>query len=195
LQQALQELQIGGTQFNVLGPGMTSELWRKRLLYTVMSLFVAWHSLALIIPPLPDNSDSIQFLRSILNPYLTLFRLDNGWAFFAPDVGKGQQLHYIVEDAARKDHKIVPYGDRGPFDPAAIWYRIWYDVVIDMPDDYAQGAGDIFCRKHADMNPVAITLLRVDEQEFTPADHLAGKHPLDPEFVQVSTVKRVACPH
>jgi hypothetical protein len=174
---------------------MTSELWRKRLLYTVMSLFVAWHSLALIIPPLPESSASIQFLRSILGPYLTLFRLDNGWAFFAPEVGKGQQLHYIVEDAAGNDHKIVPYGQWGTFHPAEIWYRIWYDVITDMPDDYAEAGGTFLCGRHADMNPVAITLLRVDEQDFTPADHLAGKHPLDPEFVKVSTVKRVICPH
>ena len=49
--------------------------WRQRLTYLVMSVFVAWHTLAMVIAPAPDSSVLVGTLRAALQPYLTLFKL------------------------------------------------------------------------------------------------------------------------
>src|SRR5258708_22597475 len=72
--------------------------WRQRLTYLVMSAFVAWHTLAMVIAPAPESSVLVQTLRAALQPYLTLFRLDNPWNFFAPTIG-GARLRYPLDDA------------------------------------------------------------------------------------------------
>jgi len=81
--------------------------WRQRLTYLVMSAFVAWHTLAMVIAPAPESSVLVGTLRAALQPYLTLFKLDNPWNFFAPVIG-GTELHYSVEDAAGAHHNFTP---------------------------------------------------------------------------------------
>jgi hypothetical protein len=65
---------------------------------------------------------------------------------------------------------------------------------MDKPDVYGDLAAAFFCRKHAALHPVSIILLDAEQtRDFTPEDQLNGKHPLDPEFVTVTTVKKIAC--
>jgi hypothetical protein len=82
--------------------------WRQRLTYLVMSAFVAWHTLAMVIAPAPASSVLVGTMRAALQPYLTLFGLDNRWDFFAPTIGSGSELHYSVEDAAGARHSFTP---------------------------------------------------------------------------------------
>ncbi len=56
---------------------MTAKVWRERMIYAAMSLFVAWHTLAMIVAPAPGESDLIKGLRIVLDPYLHFLRLDN----------------------------------------------------------------------------------------------------------------------
>jgi len=172
---------------------MTSGLWRKHVIYTVMSLFVAWHTLAIAIAPAPRGV-AVQSLRAVLDPYLVLFRLNNKWDFYAPNVGKGHQLRYIIEDAAGKRHPFVPTDELNWYHPTYWWFRAWYDAILDAPEIHGNSVAARLCRKHASLHPVSVTLLRLEEQDFSPADHLNDKHPLDPEFVTVSTLRRIRCP-
>jgi hypothetical protein len=72
-----------------------------------------------------------------------------------------------------------------------LWY--WFDAIVANPDIYADAAGAYLCRKHAALRPVSVIMLAMEPGEFTPEDRLAGKHPTDPEFVTITTVKRVSC--
>ena len=173
---------------------MNSDVWQKRLLYVVLSLFLAWHTVAIAIAPAPDASEAVQSLRAVFDPYLTLFRLNNKWDFYAPEIGKGHQLRYTIEDAAGQRQAFVPAEELSWWSPTYWWFRAWYDTIISAPQDHGDYAAAFFCRKHAALRPVWITLLKLDEEEFSPADHLKGKHPLDPEFISVSTLKRIRCP-
>jgi hypothetical protein len=168
--------------------------WRERLLYLAMSVFVVWHTLAIVVAPAPDSSVMVQSLRRLLHPYLSLFRLDNKWDFYAPNIGKGHQFRYIVEDAAGTSRTFMPTDDLNPYHPMHWWFRAWYDAIIDQPDVYGDAAAARLCRQHAALQPVAVTLLSLEEKDFSPADHLSGKHPLDSDFVTVNTLKRVKCP-
>ena len=167
--------------------------WRQRLTYLVMSAFVAWHTLAMVIAPAPESSVLVQTLRAALQPYLTLFRLDNPWNFFAPTIG-GAQLRYSLEDADGAQHTFMPTKQLNWFHSDFIWFRDWHYAIMDNPELYADRAGALLCRKHASLRPVSITFVQYEQRSFTPADQLSGKHPMDPEFVSVNAVKTVQCP-
>jgi hypothetical protein len=172
---------------------MISKQWRERLTYAAMSVFVVWHTLAMVIAPAPDNSLTVQSLRSVFQPYLSLFRLDNLWDFFAPNVGHGSDFRYVIEDSAGNSQTFFPTADLNWFHPRHLWFRAWYIAVMENPELHADAAAAIFCRKHASLHPVSITLQQFQEGDFKPADHLKGKHPMDPEFVTVNTLKQFEC--
>lgn len=174
---------------------MISKAWRERLIYGVMSAFVTWHTLAMMIAPAPDHSAAVQSVRGWFQPYLTFFRLDNLWDFFAPNVNRLSDLHYIIEDAAGNRHTFAPGADLRWFYPTSIWFKAWYYAIMEEPDLYADPAAAVLCREHASLHPVAITFQEFQEGDFKPEDELAGKHPLDLEFVTINAVKRVPCPN
>jgi hypothetical protein len=180
---------------------MMAKVWRERVTYVAMSLFVAWHTIAMVVAPAPSTSDLIKGLRIVLDPYLHFFKLDNEWNFFAPDVGEegrdplGVILRYVIEDEAGTLHRFDPGAGLNWFHPSSIWFPGWYHAVLESPDDFGEEFAALFCREHAELHPVTITLLEVDEQSYGPLDRLRGKQPLDPEFVKVVTVKSFECPH
>jgi hypothetical protein len=173
---------------------MIWQQWRARLAYAAMSVFLAWHTAAIVIAPVPEDSVLIQTLRVPFQPYTSFFRLDNLWDFFAPNVGSPSELRYIVEDTDGNQHSFVPAKDLNWFHPYFFWSYSWYNSIMDEPETYADAAGQIFCNKHASLQPVSILFLEAESNDFAPEDELAGKHPMDPKFVTVNTLRLVVCP-
>jgi hypothetical protein len=172
---------------------MISKQLQERLTYAAISVFLAWHALALMIAPLPDSSLK-KSMHGVLHPYLRLFRLDNTWDFYAPNVGSGLQFRYVVEDGGGKQHTFKPTDDYGWFHPSYWWFRAWHNVIMDAPDLHGDLAVVLLCKKHHSLNPVSITLKKVQQNDFSVEDHLTGKHPMDTEFVTESELKRATCP-
>jgi hypothetical protein len=166
--------------------------WQQRLTYLAMSAFVTWHTLAMVVAPAPDSS-VMRTVRPVFQPYLTFFRLDNPWNFFAPIIA-GSQLRYSVEDAAGVSHSFTPSEQLNWFHPDFIWFWEWYYAIIGEPELYADRAGALLCRKHALLHPVSITFVEYEQGDFTPADQLSGKHPTDSEFITANAIKTVQCP-
>jgi hypothetical protein len=169
--------------------------WRNRLTYLVMSLVVGWHTLAMVVAPAPDSSVLVQSLHLLLQPYLSLFRLDTHWNFFAP-VGKHAQFRYVIEDSVGNKHIFVPTEESNLSLPAYVWWRefkYFDDGIMESPEALADTAGALLCRRHASLQPRSVTLVEVTEQDFWPEDELRGKHPLDPEFVIIDSLRRIEC--
>jgi hypothetical protein len=173
---------------------MISKRWRVRLAYTAMSLFVAWHTLAMVVAPAPDNSVIVQAIRLLLQPYLTLFYLDNKWGFYAPDIDPGKQFRYVIEDSAGQRHTFVPADELSWLHPGYWWFSQWYVAIMDSPNVYGDFATAWFCRKHALLHPVSITMLGIQGKDFWPDDYLSGKQRMDPEFLTVNTLITAECP-
>jgi hypothetical protein len=169
---------------------MIWQRWRAGLLYAAMSVFVAWHTLAMVVAPASSSSALAQSLRTVLNPYLTFFELDHTWRFFSPDVARGDQLRYIIVDAYGRPHTFVPSENWRWFSTAMLG---WDQSVLDQPDLYAEPLAKFYCREHASLRPVSITFLQVKEKTFTPEDHLNGAHPLGPGFTTVHAVRKIRC--
>lgn len=152
---------------------VSSRQWRERLSYAAMSLLVIWHTLAMVVAPSPD-SELTWSARKLFEPYLTLFMLENGWSFFAPDVSSHPEFRYIVEDAAGQRHTFVPSERWNQF--RLTWVRDWYRYmrVMDSPEIYADAAAAALCREHVSLQPIAITFLKIEPKDFSPADQLAG---------------------
>ena len=174
---------------------MIAKRWRERLTYAAMSVMVAWHAAATVIAPAPANSVIAVTLRPIFEPYLSLFRLDNPWDFFAPTVEYGSELRYVIDDANGTRHTFVPTQDLSWYHPGYFWFRSWYYGIMDDPDVYAESAAAWFCRQHAALRPVLITFAEYQQKDFAPEDHLSGKRPMDPEFATAKVLKRVPCPN
>ena len=172
---------------------MISQLWRERLTYIAMSAFVAWHTLAMVIAPAPNVSAVETSLRSVFQPYLSLFRLDNQWDFFAPNPNRLAEFRYTIEDAAGNRHTFVPASELSWLRPEDIWFKSWHYAIFEAPEVHTEFAAALLCRKHAELHPVSITLLQALQEDFAPDDYLEGKRPLDPEFVTVTTLKRAQC--
>jgi hypothetical protein len=169
---------------------MIWQRWREGLTYAAMSIFVAWHTLAMVVAPASGSSAIAQSLRVVLDPYLTLFELDHTWRFFAPDIARGDQLRYVIADAYGQRHTFVPSDKWNWFYTALLG---WDQMVVDEPDTYAPPLAAYLCREHAALRPLSVTFLQVKEKPFKPEDHLNGGRPLDPQFTTVHAVRRIRC--
>lgn len=175
---------------------MSSTPWRDRLTYLAMSLVVGWHSFAMVVGPAPGNSTLVQSLRPLVQPYISLFRLDTSWNFFAP-VGKHTQFRYVIEDTEGQEFTFMPTEETHRSLSSYVWWREFkylYEGVMESPETRGDHVAELLCQKHAALRPFAVTLLEIQEQDFWPEDHLLGKRPLDPEFVNVNTLRRIQCP-
>jgi hypothetical protein len=179
----------------VAAPSVSWTGWRSRLKVLAMSLVVAWQSLAILVPPAPADSETVQALRYVLEPYLALFRLDNGWAFFAP-IGKHAQFRYVIKDGEGIDHTFLPTEEPATSISKYVWWREWkylFDGIMNAPQNRTASVGLLLCREHPELDPLFVTLLQIQEENYQPEDLLNGKRPLDPEFTSVIAMARVSC--
>jgi hypothetical protein len=172
---------------------MNSKRWRGRLAYTALSVFLGWHTLALVLAPVPDGSATAQSIRPLFQPYLSLLHLDNKWDFYAPSVGRGRQFRYVIEDSAGKRHTFSPAEELNWFYPDYWWFKAWHDAITDYPEIHGELAAALLCRKHASLHPISITLLGIQEEDFLREDYLGGKRPTDSEFVTENTLTTSEC--
>lgn len=159
-----------------------------------MSLFLGWHTVAIMLAPVPANNVIAQSFRDLFQPYLTLTAINTTWDFFSP-VGDGLQFRYVIEDADGNEHTFTPILEVNWFTPNHRWDERIFELLMATPEILGDYYTKFFCRKHALLRPVAITLLRIEEEAFGPQDHLLGKHRTkDPEYFTETTLLRADCP-
>ena len=173
---------------------MISKTWRDRLIYSVMSLFLGWHTIAIMFTPVPENNVIVKSFRNLFQPYLSLTGIDTNWDFFSP-VGPGWEFRYVIKDSDRNDHTFTPITEVNWFTPNHRWDEKIFGEIIREPGIYGDYFAKFFCRKHAALRPLAITLFLIQEEAFSPQDHLLGMHRTkDPEYFSVVTLKYADCP-
>jgi hypothetical protein len=169
------------------------KLWRGRATYAAMSMFVAWHTLAIVYGPAQHRRIGVRVLSSVLHPYLTLLAQDNTtWTFFAPRIDGGYQFRYRLEAADGTHFMFIPIEDESRYSPHFWWIRGWQNAIVYNSEINADLAGRLFCRKHRSLQPIAVTLM-IEKKDFTPQNYLRGSHPLDHKFFSEQIVKRIPC--
>ena len=91
-------------------------------------------------------------------------------------------------------HTFIPEDRLSQLHPNSIWFKDRYKEVMRSPDLYGDAMAREICREHAELRPVSVTLLGVDQQDFRPEDRLDGKSPFDDEFLDINTLRTVQCP-
>jgi len=165
----------------------------QRLTYAAMSILLVWHTFAMVIGPAPESLIT-EAARDLAQPYLTFFRLQHPWDFFAPTVDPGYHFSYVIEDKAGEKHTFTPADRLNNLHPISIWMKDRYTKIMTVPEAYGDAAGAALCLEHASFNPVNVTLLEIQHKEFWPPDLLHGKLPSDAEFVSAKTLRTVTCP-
>lgn len=170
------------------------EHWRGPIVYALMSVFVTWHALCLIVAPAPTGSAIAKSLRPWVGQYLGVIDLNVGWGFFAP-VGMTAEIRYVVIDDSGKKHTFMPTRGLPWYHPSKLWIRDRYRSISSNPEKFGDALIQDFCTKHAALNPTAIELIRVEQtKDFLPQHQLAGKNALDPEFATTTTLRAGSCP-
>jgi hypothetical protein len=176
------------------GAGMIWKGWRDRLIYLAASLFLAWHTIAMMLTPVPAQNVIVQAFRNLFHPYVTLLGIDANWNFFSP-IGASYQWRYVIEDADGNKHTFKPITEINWLSPAHRWYEKILQEPMISPDLYGDYFAKFFCRKQAALRPVAITLVAVEEGEFRPQDYLLDKNrTTDAEYLTETPVLRALCP-
>jgi hypothetical protein len=65
---------------------------------------------------------------------------------------------------------------------------------MDSPDSYGEFAMAWFCRQQPALHPTSISLVTIEQLEFTRDDYLSGKNPMDSDFVTENTLAAAECP-
>jgi len=164
-----------------------------RLALIAMSALLIWHTAAMITGPSPPSAMT-DAARAVLDPYMTLLRLDNVWGFFAPNVKLGSHFSYVIEDAQGQTTTFTPADTLNRFHPNYIWLRDRYMRIMENPDVYGDVTGAELCLKHASLNPAKVSLVQRTQKPFGPHHQMDGQHPYSPEFVTEKTVRTVDCP-
>jgi len=161
---------------------LIAKRWRERLGYLALSLFIGWHTIAMMLVPVPQNNPIVRAFRALYQPYLTSLGLDTTWDFFSP-IGWGHQFAYVIEDADGKEHAFMPILEVNWLLATRRWSERVFETVMNEPHLYGGYFAAAYCRKHASLKPVAVTLLEIPESRYWPDDHLSGNRPNDPAYM------------
>lgn len=174
---------------------MTWTLWRNRFVCLTMSAFVAWHTVSILVAPIPYGSDALLWVHGVFRPYMTLFRLESSWGFFT-QVPKLPMFRYIVESEDGQQHTITPIREFKWYNPRTNWIERTFMAMSLDPEPLRIGSYylPILCKRHADLKPVSITFTTVTGNDFTRDDFLAGYRPDDPDFTTVEQLMYAECP-
>lgn len=160
--------------------------------YVLASLFLIWHTLALVIGPAP-GSELMSKIYPAFVPYLNGFNLNNQWGFFAPDPHAGSLLRYGLEtrDGERQVFHLTE--NLGREDADFLRYTSLYLTLIRQPQSYMKAAAKYLCRRHRALKPLAIQFFAGHQLRIGPEQFVAGSRPLQDDYMSVEYFEPIAC--
>lgn len=164
---------------------------RRRIIVVTQSLFLLWHSLALVVGPAP-GSYSMGKIYPAFKPYLEFLQMDNSWGFFSPEPGPGIVLRYDIEDTSGREYHFKPF--EGTDRTGSIGLRrsaLGYRLSLD--DSFKESFARLLCRKHANLASVKVRLILIRQKLLSPEAYASGHRPLDEDFIRADPSEPYAC--
>ena len=169
---------------------------RQKILYLIASVFLIWHTFALLIGPAPQSYIRDNLL-GIYEPYLSVFRLNNAWAFYAPEPDLGGVLNYKVLDNDGNEHQFDIYHDYlDRWSASYFRYNAFFNNIEWNSAEYRRYRKSYIqylCRKHSNLSPKSIALIRIAQIPLSPEDYINGARPLDPDFTESRPSEPTRC--
>lgn len=160
----------------------------RRLGYALFSLFILWHVAAITIVGPFSKSYLRDGLMQVFGGYLSFFKLDRSWPFYAPNPAYGRIMRYETIDGDGKRALYPLTQARDKFDHAYFRYTNFYFYLFNNPQ-YSKARGyDVsvaryLCGQHANDKTVAINFIVLNQKRLTYLDYQQGKRPQDPDFL------------
>lgn len=143
-----------------------------------LSVFLLWHSVALLIGPMP-SSYLMERVYPIFRPYMQTLHLTNPWGFFAPNPSAGRFIRYSVIDAQGRSHAF-PFTEVIPrSDPTYLSLEKMSSVMDKNKPSLLASVAQRLCRQHAALQPVRIEFTRMQLRRLTTEEFERGARALD----------------
>jgi hypothetical protein len=163
----------------------------SRWLWPTGLVLAFWQAVMILLGPAPGS-----YLKSLVDPYtlpyLRLLNLDNRWAFFAPNPGRGRlvSVRYGWNDGTVRTAELTRALDR--WHPAYLRYTSLLSDIHDGRPGYVESAAHHLCRLY----PQARTVQFVIELQLAPSaeEVVGGLSPLDERFLEREDLAPVDCP-
>lgn len=158
--------------------------YRRRVGYVVGSVFLLWHTTAILLGPWPASYWRAQVYAPFQN-YLTLFFGENMWAFFAPGAIFGQLVRYEVETPSGSFSgdltRNLPHRDPNYFRMTAMW-----DKASSNYAGYERSYARHLCAALAHLQPTKLRFVGFSLKSLPPRLYLEGRRPLDDDMLKRS---------
>ena len=165
----------------------------KTLKLVAASVFVVWHTLAIVLAPAPASAAVLALYR-FTRPYVHFFNLNNQWKYFVR-IGYGGNVDYAVDGAeGEKARFTMP----PQYDHRNLAYFQYFHIQNELfggnpPQDLLKDLAHYYCRKHAVLNPRRVEFILRIQKEIKPDDFAKGFSPSDATFVREATLAPVEC--
>lgn len=163
----------------------------------ILSIFIVWHALAIVFVGPFSYSHLRSSLMTYFHGYLTFFRLDHSWPFYAPNVFRGSILKYETTSQSGET-KIYPLTQaKKKFNHAYFRYTNFYsylfsDLEYTKKRGYDKEVVRYLCSRH-DENITQINFILLLQKPFSHVDYQNGKRPLDKEYLEKSVIGPYSC--
>ena len=164
----------------------------------ILTVFLVWHAVGISIVGPFSRSSLRDGLMNLYQDYLAFFHLDRSWPFYAPNPFPGSILSYetVSYSGDTKSYPLTQARDK--FDHAYFRYTNFYAYLFSDPKytalrGYDKSVARYLCRQHRAENLTAINFVLLTQTAFTNKDYIAGKHPLDSDFLERSTFGPYNC--
>ena len=168
----------------------------RPLFLFVASLFLIWHTVAIIfVGPGPD-SYLLTKVKPLFTPYLKLFQLNNYWGFYTAPDDYGKLLSYeIVTGSDTKKHFELTKGLRRS-DPVYFRYTASFANFLwgtEQADKLLQGFALHLCAAHSDLAPQSLSFLVDNQTKLSRENYVHGARPLDADRLSREIIGPISC--
>lgn len=164
----------------------------------LMSAFIAWHLIAMMIVGPFHESKIRSSLMKIYDEYLWLLKLDGPWSFYAPNVSYGTIFRYITVNSTgeRKTYPLTESKkkyEHGYVRNINFYLYFFFDAAYTRKSGYDKSVARYLCHKHSHNDVKEIIFRRYLQKRFTPEDYLLGKDPYSKEFLKFTDYGPYPC--
>ena len=156
--------------------------------FILLSIFLVWHAIGITIVGPFSQSYLRDGLMKVYQGYLGVFHLDRSWPFYAPNPFLGSILKYqtVSQSGETKNYPLTQAREK--YEHAYFRYTNFYAYLFSDPDyskkrGYDKSVARYLCAQHLE-DIVQIKFILLKQKMFTRNDYLAGKQPLDSEFLE-----------
>lgn len=177
---------------------MTRRERLRKITLGLMSVFIVWHMMAMMVVGPFHESKLRSSLYDIFKEYLWLVKLDGPWSFYAPNVAYGTIFRYETVSASgeRKTHPLTEAKkkfEHGYVRNINFYLYFFFNPEYTRKQGYDKSVARHLCNKHAGEDVDQIIFRRYVQKRFTPQDYLMGKNPLDDEFLKFKVFGPYPC--